>query len=96
MKLNKYQALLISIIIPSLIAFLGVQSSYWFGFRSNLGLVEFVYSFLAICVGAYAFSKIRIVSKPKLIIAWLIYLLGLAAIIFWVSLITACNNGDCL
>ena len=96
MKLSKYQALLISIIIPSLIVFLGVQSSYWFNLRSNLGFVELAYSFLAIYVGAYAFSKIRVVSKPKLIVAWVVYFLGLAATIFWVSLITACSNGDCL
>ena len=82
--------------MPSLIVFLGVQSSYWFSLRSGLDVVELAYSFVAIFIGVYAFSKIRIVSKPKLVLAWLVYLFWLAAIIFWVSLITACSNGDCL
>lgn len=96
MKLKKYQALLISIIVPCLITFVGMQSSYWFSLKGSLDLIEKLCFFVAICVGTYTFSQIEITSKSRLIMAWLAYLLGLAVIIFVISLITACSNGDCL
>lgn len=96
MKLSTFQAIILSVAAPGLIVFLGVQSSYWLHLRSNLATVEMVYSILAMCIGVYTFSRIKIISRPNLLVAWLIYVLILMSIIFWVGLLTACGYGDCL
>ena len=96
MKLSTYQALSISILGPCLIVFLGVQSTYWFNLRPELRNIEIIYSLAAIFVGALAFKQIKLRSKTKLVLAWLGYAFALVNIIFWVSLFTACSNGDCL
>ena len=96
MKISTYQALSISIFGPSLIVFLGVQSTYWFNLRPELGKVEIIYSLAAIFIGALAFKQIKLQSKTKTALAWSAYAIVLMVIIFWVSLLTACSNGDCL
>ena len=96
MKLSTYQALAISILGPCIIVFLGVQSTYWFNLRPEIRNIEIIYSLVAIFIGALAFKQIKLGSKTKLVLAWLAYAFILANIILWVSLFTACSNGDCL
>lgn len=96
MKRSTFQSIILSIVAPSLVVFLGVQSSYWLNIRSNLATVEMVYSILAMCIGVYTFFRIKIISRPKLLVVWVIYVLILISIIFWAGLLTACGNGDCL
>ena len=96
MKLSTYQVLSISILGPILIVFLGVQSTYWFNLRPEIRNIEIIYSLAAICIGVFVFKQIKIQSKTKLAFAWLAYAFALVVIIFFVSLLTACSNGDCL
>jgi hypothetical protein len=96
MRLKTYQSVIFSLLAPILIVFLGVQSSYWFDLRANLSAVEITYSLLAVTVGGYIFNHVKIISIPKRLIAWFTYVLAVAITIFWVSLFTACTNGDCL
>ena len=96
MKLSTYQAFSISILGPCFIVFLGVQSTYWFNLRPELRNIEIIISLAAIFIGVFAFKQIKLRAKTKLVLAWLAYVFALVNIIFWVSLFTACSNGDCL
>ena len=85
----------IALLLPTLIVVIGVQSTYWFNLRAYLSNVEIIYTSLSL-IGLYFFSKIKFNSVVILVFAWLLYLFGLANIIFWGSLFTACINGDCV
>jgi len=93
---NNLKWVVISIIVPSLIVVLGVQSSYWFSVRSSLRDLEVLYIFAAVIAGILCFNKLIIESKSKKVFFWLLYIILISQIVFWGSLLTACANGDCL
>ncbi len=94
--MNNSKWFAVSLIIPSLIVVLGVQSSFWLSPRTSLNDFEVIYIFIAIVAGILSFNKLTFHTKPKKVIYWCLYLLLMSQIIFWGSLLTACANGDCL
>lgn len=93
---NSKVALLLSFLVPAIVASLAVQSTYWFNVRPTLVSVEFVYTVLATSSGLFFLKNLKFTSKLMSIVVWLMYTASLIPIIFFASLFTACSNGDCL
>jgi len=85
-----------SVLLPVVIVFLSVQLTYIFNIRSSLVLVESIYTIMAAVCGAYFFKNIQFKTKSISIVSWVVYVIVLVFLVFWVSLLTACGNGDCL
>lgn len=79
---NSKVALLLSFLVPAVVACLAVQSTYWFNLRSTLGSVEFVYTILATSSGLFFFKNLKFTSKPIGLVVWVMYTASLIPIFF--------------
>ena len=85
-------ALIVAVLVPILIGWLGVQAQFWLGavIASPLGLLP------ALLVGVIASSKVNFESTRSKYIFISTYILAVLIVLFLVSLLTSCANGDCI